>query len=361
MSSIVRVLLLPAAVYASVLIGGGYGTGREIVEFFSSQGFWGGIEALITAVCLFALVLFLSFEYARRTQHFEYQSFFQALIGPFWWMFELLYIALMLLVLAVLGSAASEILLGQFGLPSQFGLLLMLLATAGMVALGRQLLEGLMGLWIVFMYSVFALYFILVLQGLPLFELPVSAHAVETLAAVQSGSLYAFYNLAIVPVLLFAVRDLKTRGESLACAVFVALVVMLPAVLFHLSFAQAAAEALTQPVPVYWMIQQYAPAWFLPVFLVALLGTLVQTGAGLVQGLIERIEPALAARHPEGSLSRSGRAGIALVTLVTSGVLSKLGIISLIAQGYSALAVGFACVFVLPLILRGIPRVFSRN
>ena len=33
-----RVYLLPGFVFQSIIIGGGYGTGRELVEWFMSQG-----------------------------------------------------------------------------------------------------------------------------------------------------------------------------------------------------------------------------------------------------------------------------------------------------------------------------------
>jgi len=36
------VYILPAAVFISVVMGGGYGTGREVVEFFTRCGLLGG-------------------------------------------------------------------------------------------------------------------------------------------------------------------------------------------------------------------------------------------------------------------------------------------------------------------------------
>jgi hypothetical protein len=41
------------------------------------------------------------------------------------------------------------------------------------------------------------------------------------------------------------------------------------------------------------MMSQYTSTLLKGVFLIALLGTLIETGAGLVQGLIERIEAVL--------------------------------------------------------------------
>lgn len=356
-----RVYLIPASVYASVLIGGGYGTGREIVEFFSDQGLLGGALALLAAATLFALVFFLTFDFALRTGHFEYQSFFRELIGPLWWVFELLYLLLMFLVLGVLGSAASETLFEQFAIPRHYGLLLMLGAIALIVAFGRLILERIMGVWVVCMYAVFMAYFMLVFSASPTIDLTSTQAVFSATASLASGSLYALYNLAIVPVLLFAVRGLESRREALGSALFVAATVMLPAAFFHWGFSRGPPLVLEQPVPVYWMIQQYAPPWFLSLFIVALLGTLAQTGAGLLQGVIERVEATVAARGDTSSLGLGVRVAIAVTALAISALLARLGIITLIAQGYSALAVGFAMVYVLPLLIRALAGALGRR
>ena len=39
LSRFFAVYITPPSVFVAVLIGGGYGTGREIVEFFSKHGF----------------------------------------------------------------------------------------------------------------------------------------------------------------------------------------------------------------------------------------------------------------------------------------------------------------------------------
>ena len=48
MNTVFRTYLLPGLVFQSVIIGGGYGTGREIAEFFLSHGAVGGLLGLGT-------------------------------------------------------------------------------------------------------------------------------------------------------------------------------------------------------------------------------------------------------------------------------------------------------------------------
>ena len=40
MNRFIRIYLLPGAVLQSVVIAGGYGTGREVVEYFTAQGLY---------------------------------------------------------------------------------------------------------------------------------------------------------------------------------------------------------------------------------------------------------------------------------------------------------------------------------
>jgi uncharacterized membrane protein YkvI len=349
MSRVLQVYIVPPAVFVSVIMGGGYGTGREILEFFSRYTIGGGLIGIGVAGVVFAAVFALTFDFARRMRAHEYQSFFRELIGPLWWTFELLYLLLFFLVLGVLSSAASNILSSRFQLPPQLGLALMLVLIAAMVFFGRNILERILTGWMFAMYGVFLLYFFFVFQHFDFPVLRVQMMSAGEPGAVTGGALYALYNVALAPVLLFAVRGLESRKEAVGCGVVTALLVMLPAAMFHISFSLGLPSILEEPVPVYWMIEHYAPSWMLPLYLVALLGTLAQTGAGLVQGVIERVEFALMPEKDDG-MSHWLRALIAMGALGVSAVLASFGIISLIAKGYSAMAVGFAVVYVIPLL-----------
>ena len=110
MNRIFQVYIVPAAVFVSVVMGGGYGTGREVTEFFTRYGLLGGLFGTLVAACVFALVLACTYESARAFQVYDYRSFFKRLIGPFWVCFEVLYLLLFLLVLGVVGSAVGNIL-----------------------------------------------------------------------------------------------------------------------------------------------------------------------------------------------------------------------------------------------------------
>ena len=339
-------------------MGGGYGTGREVVEFFSRHGAYGGALGILTAVVIMAAVLIATFDRARVFGTYEYRDFFAGLIGRYWWTFEALYLTLFLLVLGVLSSAAGNILLSEYGVPIGWGLTLILLLVATLVFFGRNVLEKILTLWTTTMYAVFILYFFLVLSQIHHVDGLGDLSAPQSAAWLKGGSQYVLYNVAIAPVLLFAVRGLRSRADAVGAGITTAILVMLPAALFHISFIFGGAEVLDQPVPVYWMIDQFAPDWFGPVFVVALIGTLVQTGAGLIHGFVERVEHALTP-DDDDALGHLTRFAIAAFALGASWVLAQVGIIDLIASGYSALAVGFFAVYVVPLMYRYLSDFFS--
>jgi len=81
----------------------------------------------------------------------------------------------------------------------------------------------------------------------------------------------------------------------------------------------------------------------------------VETGAGLVQGVIERIEAVVKPREDEG-LSHLARVSIAVTIIVLGGAVGTFGIVNLIAQGYSAMSYGFALVYIIPVCTLGVVK-----
>ena len=356
MSRFFQVYIVPAAVFVSVVMGGGYGTGREIVEFFTRYGLLGGLLGIFVAATIFSLVLACTYEFARVFKVYDYRSFFGQLIGPFWICFEILYLLLFLLVLGVVSSAAGNILESEFGISVYVGMVAVLALVVALVFFGRHAVEKLLTLWSIGMYFVFAFYFWQIIDHGEVNVFRAVSDGEVTAGWFKGGALYAMYNLAVAPVLLFSTRAIQSRREAIVAGIVTGVVAMVPAVLFHVSYAAGYPAVLEQAVPNYWMISEYASPLLLGVFLVALLGTLVETGTGLVQGIIERVGAVVSPGDGEG-LGRASRVAIAVVTLCVGGLTGTLGIVELIARGYSALSVGFALVYIIPVCTLGVVRI----
>lgn len=353
-----KVYVIPGAVFQSVMVGGGYGTGREIVEFFTRHGFLGGVMGLgIAFVCL-AVVVSLTFEFARLTGSYDYRNFFKNLLGPAWVAFEVLIILLFLLVLAVLASAAGNILQDNFGISYEVGLSIMLVVIGSLTYFGRDVIAKVLTFWSFLLYGVFFTFFISVFSQ----EWGPISTAMQNAEVLpgwwQSGLRYALYNMAIAPLILYVCREFETRRQALTSGVIAAVIAMLPAFLFQVAFFAFYPGILDQAIPVYWMMGQLGMVVLLVMYSVMLFGTFIETGAGMLQGINERIDAWLIEKRGKG-LSRGMHAGIAVTAIVVSALISLWGITALIGKGYVVMSYGFMLVYVLPLLTVGVFRIFK--
>ena len=75
-SSVFKKYLLPGFVFQSVVIGGGYGTGRELVEFFLKYGPLGGFLGMVcVTTVMWSVTLAVFFECVRvfKSRGFKFQ------------------------------------------------------------------------------------------------------------------------------------------------------------------------------------------------------------------------------------------------------------------------------------------------
>jgi uncharacterized membrane protein YkvI len=350
-----RVYIVPGAVFQSVMVGGGYGTGREIVEYFTSYGAIGGLLGLSVAYLVLAAVLATTFEFARQFQAHDYRSFFRQLLGRGWVAYEILNVLLFLLVLAVLASAAGNILQDDFNIPYGVGLLILLSVVGLLAFFGQKYIARVLTLWSFFLYAVFIAFFIAVFTRNSL-SLEAAFQIAETRNGwAWSGFKYALYNLAIAPLLLYVVRGFETRGEALSSGAIAGAIALAPAVVFQIAFLTAWPAVLDEAIPAYWLMGQLGWTLLTVLFSVMLFGTFIETGAGMLQGINDRIDGYLAEVR-NTSLQPIGRAAIAVSAILLSAVLSLWGITSLIAKGYGTMAWGFLVVYVIPLLTIGIYR-----
>jgi uncharacterized membrane protein YkvI len=352
--------LLPGLVFQSVVIGGGYGTGREIVQFFLSLGPAAGLAAMALSTAIFSIVCAVTYEFARTHQTFEYQSFFRSLIGRFSWAYELTWLVFMLLVLAVVMSAAGHILVDVFGLGYWVGVVGMAIVIGVLVFLGTEMIEKAFSVWSILLYLVFGvlLTWSMVRFGPRIWDTLLTGSA-PTEDGLPGGSWliggisYAGYNLAIIPALLFSVRELRTRRESMLAGLLVGPIAMIPAFVFFVAMLGLYPDIVTAAVPATPLLEALDSRWFLVAFQVMLVGTLLETGTGFIHSVNERVAKALSARPGNRELGKRGRAVIAVGWLGLAVSVAQFGLIDLIAKGYGTMAWVFIGVYVLPVLTLG--------
>ena len=143
-----RRYLLPGFIFQSVVIAGGYGTGRELAEFFLGYGPRGGLLAMmLVSMTFWSLVCAVAFEFARTFRAYDYRTFCRELLGRGWVIYEITYSIMLIIVLAVIASASGSILQETFGLPYAVGVVGIMVAVGFLVFRGTGLIEKVFAGW----------------------------------------------------------------------------------------------------------------------------------------------------------------------------------------------------------------------
>ncbi len=351
-------LFAPACVFQSVMIGGGYGTGREIVQYFTQYGLWGGIGSLVVAFLMFAVLLAFIFEAARFFQSFDYRTLFKPMLGPLFPLFEVINVLMLILVMAVLSAAASQILADSLGIPPLVGIGVMLVPIAALTFFGADVVTRVLMWSSAYLYLIFIAFLAITLGQTDNIAQTLAIHPAIRDGWAVSGLQYAFYNCAAAPFVLYSVKAIPSRKIAVGAGVIAAAFAVIPALFFHIAMMTRYDLVIGAELPAYAVMQQFGSAIFVFLFSVMLFVTFVETGAGSLQGLNDRLDAHY--REATGkSLTRTVRAAIAVSAVLSSVVLAQFGVKDLIAQGYGTIAWAYLFVFVIPVFLSGGYRMFK--
>ncbi len=346
--------LLPGLGVKAVVIGGGYATGRELAEFFLSQGPWGGLYAILFATLLFAIFCSLTFVAARRFQTFDYRSFFKRLLGPAWPIFELAYMLFVVLILAVYGAAAGAIGNAVFGMPDWVGTIALMACIAGVVAFGNPAVERLFRDVSYLLYGVYALFIVIALAKFGA-RVPAGFEAsAQTSGWALSGLTYFGYNIIGAVVILPVLRHLTSDRDAIVAGVIAGPLTMIPALLFFIPMVAFYPDVQSATLPSDYLLQRIGSPLFHLLFQAMIFSALLESGTSSVHAINERIDHAWRARRGR-SLSHRSRLTIAVILLVGCMFLaSRFGLVALIANGYRALSYILLATFIAPLLTIGV-------
>ena len=370
-------LVLPAIIAQSMIIGGGYATGREVVEYAGRFGNRGWLAVAIITVC-FAVVMALSFELARLAGAYDYKTWSRNLVGPLWWLIDLLFVSMMMLVIGVMTAAIGEVLQQTVGLPKLLSLALALVCVGFLSWRGSRFIEKAKTWGSAALYLGYCAFAVLVLtapvEGVaveaagaavaqPVAVVYASAPATEggVLEVIVAAVLYVAYNVAVVPAVLFCLHRQTRRSETFSSGALAGVAMTVP---FALTLAcllrSPQASVMEAEVPWLPMIGAAADgraggaALWIAIFGLVAGWTLIETAVGSIHALLRRVESNLDDlpsrwRPVSGKLTPVQKAGTAVGVLVAAAGLSTFGIIDLVAKGYGTLAWGFIALVVVPL------------
>jgi uncharacterized membrane protein YkvI len=351
--------LLPGFVFESAVIAGGYATGRELVQFFLPAGPWGGLLGMIVSMLFWSAVLMVSFELARIAKAYDYRSFFKLLLGRGWFLYEIAYFMLIVIVFAVMGAAAGEITHDLFGLPRLVGSIGMIAATGLMVFYSSAVIEKFLALSVGYLYLVYIVFFI--------WSFVAFGDRIESAFAAQpagqgwfkAGVTYAGYNVATVPAVFFCIRHLTRRREALISGFLAGPLGMLPGIVFYIAMMGYADQIANVALPSAFLLDKIGAPWFEWAFQLAVLLTLVDTGVPILHAINERVARVYEERGRP--MPRAMRPALAITVMVISiYAAGAIGLVSLIEKGYGWLTYAFIVLLIVPVLTIGVWRITRR-
>jgi len=356
-SSSLKRLFLPGIILQSVLIGGGYATGREIVEYGGKFGAGGWISGLAIFFG-FALIAFLSIEASRYWQVYDYKSLLKKLIGPAWIAYELVYLLLAVLIIAVMASAAGEILNQTLNFNNWVGVVLITLVVGFLNYKGEDTIAkletiGSVALFItyfIFTFTVFTNKADQISKTFKTWDVSYLPDPPGLGILLWTGILYVGYNLAVYPASFFTFKSIQTRKESILASIFAGLLMTVPWFLTYFAIMAYYPDkaVLESTVPWLKMLAEFNPV-LVAVFGVVVGWTLIETATGMIHAFISRI--GTEAEKKGRPLKKISKAYISTGALIASIILAQVGIIDLVAKGYTIMAYAMIAVYAIPLLI----------
>ena len=348
--------LLPGFAFKAVVIGGGYATGRELAEYFLGSGPLGGALGMLVSMLCWSALCASTFLFAYVTRSHDFGSFFKVLLGRAAPLFDVVYACFLLIALSVFGAAAGELGHAVLQWPVWVGTVLLVSSIAAVVTFGNRSVEALFRYVTYFLYTVYAVLFILCWLKFPASIARAFEGSPPTGTWLVGGMTYAGYNVIGAVAILPVLRHLQSRRDAVIAGTLAGVLGMLPALLFFICMSAFYPEIATATLPADYLLQRLDVPVFHLFFQCMIFAALLESGVGIVHGANERIGAVLSSRGV--ALTPRHRLVCGAVLLIVSvWIAAQFGLVALVARGYRLLALMILLVYVVPILTVGLWRV----
>lgn len=352
-------IMLPGMLFQSMVIGGGYGTGAEMAQYFGVSGIWGGILTCVVVALVWGIICAVAFEFTRVFKVYDYHSLTNHLLGKGAFLYEIVYIAACLMVLGVVVATSGNMFNTMFGLNKWIGSFILAILICVIVISGTKAVENVFAFWTYALYAVYIIFFIVIFAKF-------GGNIIENAAAdpirggwFGNGLSYASYNLGIMAALLYSTAGCESRKEAVASGLMCGVIAVLPALFLFLALSCFHPEYLTLEVPVNLLFEKLDIPVLYWAFEIVLFGTLIETGMGFIKAVVDRVE--VACQKSKGEVPKWVRPGVTIGLMVIGLAISAFGITAIILKGYGALPWGYVITLILPLFTVGIYKLYKHN
>jgi uncharacterized membrane protein YkvI len=297
---------------------------------------------------------------AWKNQSWNYRAFFQRLLGRAWFLYEIAYVALLLLVLSVIAAAGGDMMQSSFGIPRAISTVVIMSAIGLLTFFGTSVIEKFLSYWSLLLYGV---YIVFLAWGVSQFGGDISQNFNESSIDsgwFKGGVAYAGYNLAIIPAVVFCIAHISKRKQALVSGAIAGVIGIIPGVLFFIVMVGMYPAIVDATVPASTILSAYDSRWFEILFQIVIYGTFIETGSGLLHSLNERVYHTAQERGRTlpGYLRPVIAVSVLIVAIIAGG---RLGLVALIAKGYGFMTWVFILVFVVPVLTIGLARILRRD
>lgn len=279
------------AAFIGIIVGAGFASGQEVLQFFTSFGMW-GIFGAVLATTLFAFLGMNLAQLGSRLQTESHQSVIYHICGKYLGVAVDIVITFFLFgVTVVMFSGSGAIFEQQFGIPSLLGNSLMALLVIGSVLLNVEKVISLIS-----MFTPVLLVAVIVLTGYCLVNFDFSAADVQAAATSQAAPnwllgacLYVSYNLAagaaMITVMGGTVKNEKVAGwGGLIGGLGLGLLILL----INLSMLTQLKEIAAVPMPTLFIANNISPVMG-GIMSLILLGMIYNTAVGMLYAFTARL------------------------------------------------------------------------
>ena len=351
-------IMLPGFIFQSMVIGGGYGTGAEMAEYFGVSGVLGGLLTCLVVIVVWGVICAVTYEFARIFKTYDYHSLTSALIGKFSFLYEITYIAACLMVLGVVVATSGNMFETLFGFNKWIGSFILAILICLFVITGTRVVERVFAYWSYALYIVYGIFFLIVFVKFGS-QIGANLSAGEIKSSwFRNGLSYASYNLGIVAALLYSTADCKDRREAVTSGLMSGVIAVAPAALLFLALSAFHPEYLELAVPVNLLFEKLNMPWLYYIFEIVLFGTLVETGMGFIKAVVDRVEVACQKR---GEIPRWVRPGVTIGLMALGLGISAFGITAIILKGYGSLPYAYTLFLIIPLFTVGLYKIHRHD
>ena len=363
-----NIYLSLAFLWFTTHFGGGFASGRQVVEYFVRYGKYAIIMPVISQAVI-AIVLYAAWMYAFENKAFYYRvwtdKFYKPVEKVMSNVYELLYNLTLITATAVAFATGGATMKSVFGTSYLFNTALIAAALLLLTIFGAKFVRRAASvIAIAIIAGMFIIYIPNIIAGFPKIAENLSALSAAPTAsglglfdALWTTLKYAGFQSVVIGAYIAHSSALEDKKDIMKASVlgFVLNASMLVMTVLGLHIFMNDG-ILTESVPALTVIRNGVGAgWMVPLISVLILLGAVSTGVNLIYGITQRVVILMGKNDNEAafkSKERNRSIIVSAVYVMITWSIAQFGLIPLIAKGYGTLGYISVFVIILPIVLK---------